>query len=65
VVAIAENLELGSGNLGHVVEVLRYAMAVGEWKPLNKALESIATFQTPRNKSQVKHFLKKKGNHRI
>jgi len=62
--AIAANLRFGSGNLGYSVDVLGYKMGVGEWKPLEKALETIATFPTPRTKKQVRSFLGKTGYYR-
>jgi hypothetical protein len=62
--AIAANLRFGSGNVGYSVDVLGYKMGVGEWKPLEKALETIAAFLTPRTKKQVRSFLGKTGYHR-
>ena len=52
------------GNVGYSVDVLGYKMGVGEWKPLEKALETIAAFPTPRTQKQVRSFLGKTGYYR-
>jgi hypothetical protein len=62
--AIAANLRFGSGNVGYSVDALGYKMGVGEWKPLEKALETIAAFPTPRTQKQVRSFLGKTGYYR-
>jgi len=51
---IASNQPFGIGNVCHIVRVLRYEMGAREWKPVDMALKSIATFQNPRNNRQVK-----------
>jgi hypothetical protein len=61
---IAANLRFGSGNVSYSVDVLGYKIGVGEWKPLEKALETIAAFPTPRTKKQVRSFLGKTGYYR-
>jgi len=59
--AIAANLRFRSGDVGYSVDVLGYKIRVGEWKPLEKALETIAAFPTPKTKKQVRSFLGKTG----